>query len=112
VNISHLSEEEQTCVFEYITENNRKISLDISEELKDTSANGELDEEKIADIFGVGKSDNEKFSAFKLHRNIYKRFFRKKQTNDEVNNTIKVALTEYFERHTSVKKKGKKTEKI
>ncbi len=97
VELSFLSEEEQTLVLGIMEQNCIKIKKDTARKLR--AAAGDLTKEKVQEVFGIDKpvAEIKKSVSVKLPAKVYSRYFANVAAKD-VQGILEAALEQYFMR--------------
>ena len=104
VNLSYLTLDEQNVLYRYIDDNEVKIDVKKAVALRNLSASGEFMSDEIHKIFIDEKKsvkDSSPKKDIKIERTTIGNYFKKNESNEEVQDTIIKALDFYFKHHDS-----------
>lgn len=93
VNISYLSEEYQSWIYDYLSENEISMSLEQSNKIKEFGKSGELTQAMIRLILSEEKPKERKFT---LKGEKVAKYFPEEYTNEDIEQAIYKMLDEWF----------------
>lgn len=105
VELSYLSEDNQTYLVDILNNNSYKVDVNLASELRDLELKGKLNEQTMEDVLaGCYKKPKKVASVLKgikVKPNIMKKYFNEKQSEKEVEDIIDKAFSLYFQTNQS-----------
>jgi ParB family chromosome partitioning protein len=96
VSLSYLNKSEQEIVDQFLQANDdKKISMQQAEKLREESEKGELNQEAMEQILG---QSSVKSKPLQFRREVFSKYFREDQTNDEIEKILAEALEMYMQK--------------
>lgn len=96
IELSYISENGQTMIYNIISDNNKKIDIKLSKAIRNLFNSNEPPTKKTLESLILGEKKKDNIIKVPLNRDVYSQYFDKKTPPNEIADTIQKALDIYF----------------